>query len=273
MFLITALFLLLIPSSILAKSIPRADATEKHQKRFGCLDYYHMAHELITFTHPTDHDSFDYAIFTRHDTYYPQLLRYALSERRFQNTYLYKDKLCGWNKAKSVDETMGFYWHLHRGDIYWKYSDLRWVKEPKHTNDSSHWEAADETHIPPFTGPKPPNGTINAIELILKYNDPAGDVYEIATVVLGYAVGFSAFIWLLLLTKRCAERGARSAMPTKWDDDNGIELDAIKGPDTDSPHDAAPKYSYEDPRPASTSSTDTLRSEPLPIYSVDGAGR
>jgi hypothetical protein len=282
MFLTTIVLLFLLPCSILAKSIPRASTDKHHDKRTGCHDYTHLMHELLTFRHPSDDYYFDYAIYTRHWHYYPQLLRHALKDSGFQNTYLHADELCGWKKAKSVHYSMGLTYKLHRGDIYWKYSDLRWVTEPKHSNVSSHWAADDESHMPPSTGLRPYNATIDAIEWILKDNDPAADVYEIATFVLGYWAALTGFIVLMCLFMACMSwvgRMGRSAMPTTWDDDSdAIELDAIKTPDSQikaapRKEGEAPKYSFEDTCHASASSTDTLRSEPLPIYSVDGAGR
>jgi hypothetical protein len=272
MFLNAALFLLLLPSSILAKSIPRATSS----KPTGCLPYFDSFFFHRTLTFQDNEKPFRYAIVTRHTSWYPETIRNAM---RFvagiPSAYLGKEEKCGWHKARSANSNVGWWWTVHSGDVYWKYDDLRWVNRPKNSNIPSQWVAIDPTHYPSAADPTPDKSTLDSIVQILELNAPAGDVYETSTIVLMYLVSLFGFILLMLWVKRCAERGARSAMPKTWDDDNGIELDAIKAPDTDSPEGAAPKYSYEAAPPAtqrSTSSTDTLRSEPLPIYSVDGAG-
>jgi hypothetical protein len=268
MFLTTVLFLLL-PFSILAKSIPRA---EHHDKRTGCLPHFSggLFHKTLFFHDPDLHQPFRYAISTRHTNYYPDILRMAMRLSGFWEVWPDKQEECGWHKVKSGSSSFGPGFTVHSGDVYWKYDDLRWVSEPKKSNVPSYWVANYASHIPPATmGPKPDQSTLDIMVGILQNNKPAGDVYEVATIVLGFwlmLTGYTVVFGLLGACMECSARRRKNAEGSA--DDDGIELDAIKAPDDD-----APKYSYEDRNRALASSTDTLRSEPLPIYSLDGAGR
>ncbi|KAF1938270.1 hypothetical protein EJ02DRAFT_514657 [Clathrospora elynae] len=285
MFLIKLILLLFLSSSSLAKSIPPPGNTKTSPKRTDCHGRYSTNNAMVTFGDPNENSFFDYAIITGYRTYYPTVLEYALQLASFELTHKGENEECGWHKAKSVYEPYALAVPQHRGDVYWKYSDLRWISQPKDSNISSGWEAKYANHIPPRTGVLPRNATIDTIVYILERNEPAGDVYQLSTMILGWLAGFMAYILLLLLLKCCVDKCALVGPKSTKDneDDEGIEgielscieahnMDDLTEPDKATDSTAMIKHEYINTRKASMSSSESIRSEPLPVYSVDGVG-
>ncbi|KAF1832763.1 hypothetical protein BDW02DRAFT_624877 [Decorospora gaudefroyi] len=249
MFITTLLLFFLLSSPTLARGAPQA---ENSSKRSDCLEANGPWHITISFQ--DSGRSMDYAIVTQYKSYYPTVLQYALQLSGFQLKPLTQAGLCGWRKAKSVYHVMGIDPHNHRGDIYWK-------------------EAVNRTHVPTITGSRPDSTALDDMVRILKENEPAGDVYELSTIILAHLATLMAFILLMLLIKCCAESGCRRE-PEDTDDAEGVELNSMK---THGMVDVAegtdqvgtPKSAYGNTPRVPLSSTDTLRLEVLPMYSLD----
>ncbi|KAF2028446.1 hypothetical protein EK21DRAFT_20294, partial [Setomelanomma holmii] len=173
-------------------------AVTKHN--IGCHEFVSSHHDFILFRTLYDEDQdFDFAIETRYTTFYPTVLKMALKLDYFvPNVYIQQAK-CGWHKARSVRSPSWSQVGQHRGTIFWKYSDLDWVEHLKNYTHVSHWRAASPDHIPPRTGALPSNRTLDRIATILQDNEPAADVYQLATVLLGYTTGFLGFILILFV--------------------------------------------------------------------------
>src|SRR5690242_19505748 len=91
-----------------------------------CHDALDNNPAFITF-HVNTEPAFQLAIDTAHHTYYPKLLRNALRANDFHMTHVPRDQKCGWQKARSVRARQFIEIGRHRGDIFWRYSDLRWI--------------------------------------------------------------------------------------------------------------------------------------------------
>ncbi|KAI4935701.1 uncharacterized protein J4E92_002992 [Alternaria infectoria] len=254
MFLMSTLLLLLLPTSLFAKTIPRADNVEIHTKPTKCLHYVGFSSETITFKDLYENNTFDYAIVTKYTTYYPAILSNALVSKYFELSVLSKDQLCGWTKAASVHSSLGLDFNNHRGDIYWKHS------------------AASQTAQNLY-----PENAIRAIQDILEYNPPAGDVYMFSTIILAWTTSLFGYILLMLLLMACIRKADRTTNTSNNNEvDEGIELESIKAPDTESlaGADSAAAGPFEDVKweyPSPQRSTNTKRPEPLPMYSLWGS--
>lgn len=274
--------LILMTSAILAKPISIADPNPTSiykgivQRRIGCHDRYNSNYEMITF-YDEKSPKFDFAIITRYRTFYPHLLRYALQAERYQLTPLKSDEECGWWKADSVRGQIGLDSTNHRGDIYWKYSDLRWVSTSNNFNESPHWNASSESHIPPRVGELPNKADLEAIAHILKINQPAGDIYQVSTILLGYASGFMASILLLLSIKYCAESRIQAKRDNPTPQIQELELAPLSNDPSPSRYTATPDVTKPIPnhttsQVVATSSLHNSHSEPLPPYSIKASG-
>jgi len=73
-----------------------------------------------------------------------------------------------------------------------------------------------------------PNNTIMEIRRILILNPPAGDVYELITVLLGYCTGSMIFVVLLLLLKSYIEHEQRAISTDTASEIEGLELEAFR---------------------------------------------
>lgn len=120
----------------------------------------------------------------------------------------------------------------------------------------AHWEA-DESHIPPHTNEVPTNSTLNRITTILLREEPAADVYSIATICLTYFVSLFGFVLLLVgLNWYTGRRGGEE------EEEEGMEMVGVKR-----------EGDGEEGMEERTESEGSGAETPLPIYSVDGAGR
>jgi hypothetical protein len=270
---ITFLLLLLSNFPLLqAAPPPPAKAATKH--RIGCHRYVPLRHDFILLRTDAQPDSnFDFAIETHYYSHYPKVLRMALQLNRFVPDIYSIQSECGWHKARSVYAPSLGEVGRHRGDIYWKYSDLGWVEYPKNSTNASHWVAASPDHIPPRTGALPRNETLNRIAAILQANEPAADVYQLATVLLSYFCGFMSFMLIILCIRCCIERRSES----DGESSEEIELSEFTANSTaklTTPREATPPAEApEEPDHGSRESDSTGSTDPPPLYSVDGTGR
>ena len=267
----STLLLLLLPTSLFAKTIPRADNVEIHTKPAKCLHYVGFGSETITFKDLYENNTFDYAIVTKYTTYYPDILKNALAVKGFQLSDLGNDQLCGWTKAAAVYSTLGLDFHSHRGDIYWKHSDAHSVGDSRDSVGPSKRSDNKAARLPPSI-----EGSIVAISNILIANPPAGDVYMFSTIILAWTTSLFGYILLMLLLMACIRKADRTTNTSRDNEvDEGIELESIKAPDTDTlaRTDSAAAGLFEDVKweyPSPQRSTDTKRPEPLPMYSLWG---
>ncbi|KAH7087355.1 hypothetical protein FB567DRAFT_548663 [Paraphoma chrysanthemicola] len=265
------------------QAAPSAPGRTASTRRVGCHKFVPLKHDFILFRTDSQPDfNFDFAIETHYYPYYPKVLRMALQLNRFvPDTYSIQPQ-CGWHKARSVSSLSLGEVGRHRGDIYWKYSDLGWVEYPKNSTKVSHWVAASPDHIPPRTGALPGNDTLNQIAAILQGNEPAADVYQLATVLLSYFCGFLGFVLILICIHRCISRRSGSA---DGESSDAIELGQVtmdstaKFTTTQSTMPAADDQEapLENPFMSEHDSTrgtgNAESTDPPPLYSVDGAGR
>jgi hypothetical protein len=274
MFLTPSIFLLVLPALIFAKTVPQADNSKTH-----CLQYGGFSSAMVTFNDPAENSMFDYAVVTKYNTYYPDILTYAFAFNGFTPSKLGNDRLCGWKKIAAVHGILGLDFNNHRGDMHWKYSDLRLIDQPKNAATLSNWTATDPTHYPPFTGQTPSQEATERIRNILIVNPPAGDVFMFCTIILAWTTSLLGYILFMMLLMTCISKSDRNTDESKDTEiDEGIELDSIKAPDMDSlAGSTAVAASFEDVKwdyPSPQPSTDTMRSESLPTYSrwVSGHG-
>ncbi|KAG9196095.1 hypothetical protein G6011_01216 [Alternaria panax] len=261
MFLTSVLFLLLSPTLIFAKSVPRADNTKALDQRTVELSYNGFSSRTVTFKDPQEDSLFDYAIVTKYTYYYPDILLHALVFKGYSNNPLDVNELRGWTKVKSVYSTLGLDIHNHRGDIYWKYRD--------------------SARIPSSTGQTPSQNSIDRISKILIDNPPAADAFMVCTIILAWTTSLLAYILLMLLLMACIKKSDRNTNGSKETEaDEGIELDSMKAPDEDSlagtTAAATPfedvKYIYASPQLDRAAPTDTAHTDVLPTYSRQESG-
>ncbi|KAH6866810.1 hypothetical protein BKA58DRAFT_388664 [Alternaria rosae] len=272
MFLMSTLLLLLLPTSLFAKTVPRADDTKALTKPTVCLPHDGFGSATVAFSNPHGKNMFGYAIVTKHTTYYPQILKNALAIKGFKLSEVGNDQLCGWTKAAAVYSTLGLDFHNHRGDIYWKHSDFYSIGDLSDSVGLSDRAASQAARIPPSI-----EQTIHDVSNILLENQPAGDVYMFSTIILAWTTSLFGYILFMLLLMACIKKADRTTNKSKDNEvDEGIELETIKVPDTDSLAGAHSKAGpFEDVKweyPSPQRSTDTKRSEPLPMYSPWGLG-
>jgi len=272
MLLMSTLLLLLLPTSLFAKAVPRADDIEIHTKPNICLPHDGFGSRTVALSDPHENNMFDYAVVTKYTTYYPDILEYAFAFKGFQLSDLGNDQLCGWTKAAAVYSTLGLNFHSHCGDIYWKHSDAHSAGGSRDFVGPSKRSADKAARLPPSV-----EGNIVAISNILIANPPAGDVYMFSTIILAWTTSLFGYILLMLLLMACIRKADRSTdKKTSNEVDEGIELEAIKAPDTESLAGAdSAAGPFEDVKweyPSSQRSTDTKRAEPLPMYSLWGSG-
>ncbi|KAI4659526.1 uncharacterized protein J4E79_006058 [Alternaria viburni] len=271
MFLMSTLLLLLLPTSLSAKTIPRADDIEIHTKPNICLPHDGFGSMTVNFRNP-DENTVEYAVVTKYTTYYPDILKNALAVKGFQLSGLENDQLCGWTKAAAVYSTLGLDFHSHRGDIYWKHSDAHSVGGPRDSVGPSKRSANKAARLPSSI-----KDSVVAISNVLIANPPAGDVYMFSTIILAWTTSLFGYILLMLLLMACIRKADRTTNTSKDNEvDEGIELESIKAPDTESlaRTDSAAAGPFEDVKweyPSPQRSTDTKRAEPLPMYSVWGS--
>ncbi|KAF2854183.1 hypothetical protein T440DRAFT_496350 [Plenodomus tracheiphilus IPT5] len=240
-----SLFLFLLPLSS-ADLKPSSLYKNTVQRPVGCHDRFNANSEMIVFRHPSQ-IMFEYAIITPYKKYYPRLLQYALRANEFQFSDWQKDQECGWQKKDNA-------------------------VPPNVTSDKLVFPHGDQL---------PSNATIDRIHQILSSNPPAGDVYELTTLLLGYATGFMVFIVLLILLKYCIEGEECYKSPNSENRMEGAELEAFRPLDTPVrtstgratiPSDVS-KSLYHDDRNHSVWSVNTCISELPPSYSVSRADR
>jgi hypothetical protein len=273
-------FLFLIPVLCLPQILPVPHSTTTSDQRTGCLSRLSSDNAIVTFRDPSE-DQFNYAITTPYQRYYPDLLRTALQANKYVITGLRTDEDCGWQAARSVYGFAGFESHNHRGDILWKYGDLRWDSKPKNNTESPGWRAVNNDHIPPRTGKLPDNGTLDAISMILERNEPAADVYEFCNVLLWMLCGCMSFMLVPFMVKLCTDccTSASTADPEEMKDSEGMELGPIRSPIEFLPNPldrvglpSNLSKSAQASGDVSSPSRDTLW-EPLPLYSVNEPSR
>ncbi|KAI4679109.1 uncharacterized protein J4E88_006402 [Alternaria novae-zelandiae] len=274
MFLMSALLLLLLNTLLFATTIPRADNVEIYTKPNICLPHDGFGSRVIAFSNPHENNMFQYAVVTKYTTYYPDILKNALAVKGFQLSDLGNDQLCGWTKAAAVYSTLGLDFHSHRGDIYWKHSDAHSVGDARDSVGPSKRSANKAARLPSSI-----KDSVVAISTILIANPPAGDVYMFSTIILAWTTSLFGYILLMLLLMACIRKADRTTNTSKDNEvDEGIELESIKAPDTDTlaRTDSAAAGPFEDVKweyPSPQRSTDTKRVEPLPMYSLWGSGR
>jgi beta-lactamase regulating signal transducer with metallopeptidase domain len=101
--------------------------------------------------------------------------------------------------------------------------------QSKRLKNSSHCIAASQHPIMPRTSIVPRKATFNKIKRILEDNEPAADVYVLATICLAYLSGFLALLCIMLIAiPQLLRRSKKSEVPQNVDD---IELVAIKADD------------------------------------------
>jgi hypothetical protein len=114
----------------------------------------------------------------------------------------------------------------------------------------------------------PREETLDKIEGILKYNEPAADVYSITTICLSYLSGLLGTMVLVYLLGRYLTRREKKTAP---EDIEGIELTVIK---VNSLNKLSPALATTDTIAAGRRSNESTRahdasgqSTPLPVYS------
>jgi hypothetical protein len=215
------LFLTFLPYAF---GTPQPNLTRQAGKRTGCHKSVSPRYTFLFFRTDNEPD-FDFAIMTEYTTYYPKALESALRLDYFRPLVLSTRNECGWKKAKSVHSRSWGEVGGHRGDIYWKYSDLHWVS-PNNSRHGAHWIAASADHVPPHTGATPRNETLVRITRILKSNEPAADVYQLATICLGYFCGLLGMLSILLIVRLWVDAISKA---DGVGDPEAIELATIEG--------------------------------------------
>ena len=281
MILSTNVFLLLLPITSFASHIPSFNQVNLTHRRTGCLDPYDRNRKVIVFSAVGEGEGdFKYAIDTRYHNYYPKALENALRLSNFYIDWLPEDEHCGWWKAKTVHHSQGFKLGGNHGDVYWKYSDLRWQKNTKRSHSAAHWIATTDSHIPPHKDRLPNNETLDMISEVLQDNEPVADVFEITTICLGYICGLLTFTLLVLLVKQYA-LAEDQTKPKVLESSDDIELCAIKVQNTSTIASATranmpaemSKTLHTGAPQATLLFTGSSHSEPLPPYSAHGSGR
>jgi hypothetical protein len=264
-------FILLLVSSItLALSVSHPKSNKPVAKPTGCQKSDSPFYEFLVVTVEDDME-FTFAIRTPYTNYYPDTLDKALRLDGFQTENLRTWDACGWNKAKTVRSND---WTLPgppRGDVYWKYRDLHWIesKDPKVASD---WTANSPDHKPPRIGAMPTEQTLERIAYVLEDNEPAADVYFVATLCLSYLSALLGMIVLMHILARYATPRRKAAAQK---DPEGIELAVIKVNSLNKPWPssasadtlATVRRSDESARVSNASGQST----PLPVYSLNGA--
>jgi hypothetical protein len=272
MFLASVLALILLPVLLFAKRVPRTDDTNNNPERTRCLQQHGWSSSTVPFNNPADNNMFDYAIVTKYTTYYPAILTHALAFNGFETSRLNQDKLCGWKKAAAVHGTLGLDFNNHRGDIYWRYSDIHSIGSAHDPVGLSNRAANKAANIPPSV-----EQTVRSISKILIDNPPAGDVYMFCTIILAWTTSLFGYILFMMLLMACISKcDGNTNKKTDTEVDDGIELESIKATNTDglagSTAEASQfedvKWDYASTQP----STDTKRPESLPTYSRWGLG-
>jgi hypothetical protein len=263
-------FILLLASSItLALSAPQSRSNMLVAKPTECQQSVTFFHKFFVIA-TNDETEFHFALRTPYTVYYPDALDKALRLEGFQTKVLADFDSCGWQKTRSVKSKS---WSLpgpRRGDVYWKYRDLHWVKS-KDPKVASHWNATSPDHIPPRKGAMPKEETLDIIERVLKDNEPAADVYCLSTICLSY---LSAFLGMMVIAHLLGRYFSRWAAKTAPEYTEGIELAVIK----------ANSFSKQSLASASIDTLATVQrsdesarvsepsgqSTPLPVYSPNG---
>jgi hypothetical protein len=263
------LFLTYLPYAF---STPQSNLTRQAGKCTGCHKSISPAHTFLFFRTDNEPD-FDFAIKTEYTTYYPKALESALRLDYFRPLILSTRNECGWKKAKSVHSRSWGEAGRHRGDVYWKYSDLHWVS-PNNSGRDAHWIAASADHVPPRTSIEPKNDTLGRISRILTSNEPAADVYQLATICLGYFCGLLCMLCILLFVRLWVDAISKA---DGAGDPEAIELATIAGESAAKTETASEANSaVEVPQnPGNTHrgwNTQGLRTPP-PQYSFDGPHR
>jgi hypothetical protein len=263
------LFLTYLPYAL---STPQSNLAQQAGKRTGCHKSISPRYTFLFFRTDTEPD-FDFAIKTGYTTYYPKALESSLRLDYFRPHVLSTRNECGWKKAKSVHSRSWGEVGGHRGDIFWKYSDLHWVSSNNSRRDA-HWIAASADHVPPHTGATPRNETLVRITRILKSNEPAADVYQLATICLGYFCGLLGMLSILLFARLWVDSISKSDGAVGPED---IELATIEGESTVK-SEAASEANATVGAPQSPSNTHrepNARGQrtPPPQYSFDGPHR
>jgi hypothetical protein len=263
--------LLLILYVPYASSTPSPPAPAKPIKPYGCHKGSDFTNVFIFFQTSAD-PYFDFGIKTHHREYYPKALESALRLDDFQVRYLSTADKCGWHKTKSVTAPPAAIGGT-RGTIYWKYSDLHWVQDEKNKT-ASHWVFSSPDHKPLNKSATPSTYTLDRITRILDDNEPAADVYQLSTIILGYACGFLCFALLMVLIQQAVLHGSR---PKGNEDPDAIEL-------LDVAIDSTAKLSTTPQTPAAVAVPDNVRistqdhtgsaqSDPPPRYSYASSRR
>ncbi|KAL6706677.1 hypothetical protein ACN47E_005219 [Coniothyrium glycines] len=267
---------LLLPILCAAQILPVPQTAHTAKKPTGCPSSNEVEHNaIITFSHSNELNFFDYRIVTQYAAFYPNLLKSALQAEDYNITHLGSDEACGWQKAKSVYGRAGFEDRNHHGDIYWKYSDLRWEKKPTNRTEGSGWRAESIDHIPPRTGRLPLNSTIDGIAHILKVNEPAAEVYEFCNVLLWWALALAGMF--IIATSAVIAHKGQEQTSTLDESSAGIELDTFTVP-VQSPAVSPSRASLPTALPKSShismcsgpAASQGEHLEPPPSYSFDG---
>ncbi|KAI8940975.1 hypothetical protein NX059_002225 [Plenodomus lindquistii] len=122
---------------------------------------------------------------------------------------------------------------------------------------------------------------MDKIREILSTNPPAGDVYELATVLLGYGMALVLLLVLLILLKHCVESEERFKSTGNANGMGEFELEAFRPLDISTSASVCrstlptnvPKSLPYDTRDRFNYSFDTTISELPPSYSVSRADR
>jgi hypothetical protein len=120
----------------------------------------------------------------------------------------------------------------------------------------------------------PREETLDKIEGVLKYNQPAADVYSITTICLSYLSGLLGMMVLMYLLGRFLTQREKKTAP---EDIEGIELTVIK---VNSLNKSSPALATTDTLATFRRSDESARatdasgqSTPLPVYSHDVASQ
>ncbi|KAF2128431.1 hypothetical protein P153DRAFT_367573 [Dothidotthia symphoricarpi CBS 119687] len=228
-------------------------------KSSGCIkpsDVWDRNSYIVFNSKNTDDAPFNFSISTHHTKYYPHTLQNLLQAYNFDITLessVDASECCGWWDTGAV-KARG----ITRGHILWKYNDLRRVRAPPNSGRMSGWYANREDHIPPRMSHRPSNETIAFLTQLLLSNGPYADVYFNWTLCLTALCAWFTVMMLIGLAHKVARAmQARTQARLKMEEaEDDIELSMI-----------------EPQRAAGFKSSESTGSEPLPRYSVDGAGR
>ncbi|CBY00804.1 hypothetical protein LEMA_P019340.1 [Plenodomus lingam JN3] len=192
MLFMIGLSILLLPlsSAILGPPLPSENIVPQH---IGCHDRFNANSEMIFFRYPSDH-AFEYAVITPYKKYYPRLLEYALKANNFQLAAWQNNQACGWQKRDHAIASSNT-------------SDKIIVRSPSQL---------------------PSNATMDKIRHILFINPPAGDVYELITILLCYLTGSMICFVLLIFLKHCIEREERFKSTNTKTEVEELELEAFR---------------------------------------------